>query len=131
MVNKHPIQPLIRDEHGTVRFKENAIVRFLLDNGQHNMSTLARSQFSQEDQEQFAQLIGYSLCGFCDLSYVSDEAKDAAEAMERPCDGVCDECGQPAIKIIKDAASIPHRFCEAHWKEHVSICGNDGKPYGF
>jgi len=42
---KHPIQPLEKDQH----------------------------DFSQEDREQFAQLIGYSLSGFGELSYVSDE----------------------------------------------------------
>jgi hypothetical protein len=69
----HPIQPLYLDKNGVLRFKENAIVRFLLDNGPHDLNTLALEKFSQEDEEQFAQLIGYSLSGFGDLSYVSDE----------------------------------------------------------
>jgi hypothetical protein len=82
-MTKHPMQPLVRDEHGTARFKGNAIVRFLLDNGPHNLNSIARRKdFSQEDRDQFAQLIGYSRCGFCDLSYVSEEAKDAADAMK-------------------------------------------------
>jgi hypothetical protein len=28
-MTKHPMQPLVRDEHGTARFKENAIVRLV------------------------------------------------------------------------------------------------------
>jgi hypothetical protein len=43
------------------------------------MNTLSCIDFSQEDREQFAQLIGYSLCGFSDLSYVSDETYYKAE----------------------------------------------------
>jgi hypothetical protein len=37
------------------------------------MNELAAMEFSQEDKKQFAQLIGYSLHGFGDLSYVSSE----------------------------------------------------------
>lgn len=76
---KHPIQPLGLDEHGVLRFKANAIVRYLLDAGPFDMNKLALMPFSQEDREQFAQLIGYSLGGFGELSYVSDETYDAAD----------------------------------------------------
>jgi hypothetical protein len=75
---KHPTQPLDVDEHGTLRFKSNAIVRHLLDHGGIDLNALAVMDFSQEDREQFAQLIGYSLSGFGELSYVSDETYDAA-----------------------------------------------------
>lgn len=76
---KHPIQPLDLDEHGTLRFKANAIVRHLLDNGGIDLNAIAMMEFSQEDREQFAQLIGYSLSGFGELSYVSDETYSAAD----------------------------------------------------
>lgn len=72
-MSKHPVQSLEKDKHGTTRFKANAIVRLLLDDGKYDMNRLALLPFSDEDREQFAQLIGYSLCGFSDLSYVSDE----------------------------------------------------------
>jgi hypothetical protein len=78
---KHPIQPLVEDDHGVVRFKSNAIVRFLLDKGPFNMNDIARDEFSQEDREQFAQLIGYSHSGSGDLGYVSDEVWCAAQEM--------------------------------------------------
>ncbi len=74
----HPMQPVYEDEHGVARFKENAIVRFLLDQGPHDMNSLALRYFTKENREQFLQLIGYSLCGFEELSYVSDEASDRA-----------------------------------------------------
>lgn len=78
---KHPIQPLERDERGVLRFKANAIVRYLLDNGGIDLNHLATKNFSQEDSEQFAQLIGYSLTGAADLRYFSDATYDAAQRM--------------------------------------------------
>lgn len=80
---KHPTQPLELDPNGTLRFKENKIVSHLLDHGGMDMNYLAVQGFSQEDEEQFAQLIGYSLSGFSELSYVSDETLDRAQAGER------------------------------------------------
>ncbi|HEY4358238.1 MAG TPA: hypothetical protein VGN16_21005 [Acidobacteriaceae bacterium] len=77
----HPIQPLVRDKHRVLRFKKNAIVEFLLDNGSFNMNHIAAMRFSVEDREQFAQLIGYSLSGFGDLDYVRNSTyKRASEA---------------------------------------------------
>jgi len=78
---KHPIQPISKDTHGVYRFKSNSIVRFLLDEGPFDLNQLAIKDFSQEDREQFAQLIGYSLSGFGELSYVSDESYETAEKM--------------------------------------------------
>lgn len=69
---RHPIQPLVTDSDGVCRFKKNAIVSFLLDAGPFDMNKLALMQFSYDDREQFAQLIGYSVCGFGELSYVSN-----------------------------------------------------------
>lgn len=74
---KHPMQPVYLDE-GTPRFKENAIVKFLLEDGPNDMNRLARIPFTGEDREQFAQLIGYSVSGFGELPYVSEDAYDAA-----------------------------------------------------
>ena len=76
---QHPIQQLYKDKHGTIRFRKNAIVRFLLDAGPYDLNDLSIMNFSDNDWEQFAQLIGYSLCGFGELSYVSDAAYDRAE----------------------------------------------------
>lgn len=69
------MQPLTKDADGTVRFKANAIVRFLLDwssNRGMSLNDLALIPFSADDRQQFAQLIGYSLNGFDELSYVDD-----------------------------------------------------------
>ncbi len=78
---KHPIQPLMYDDHNTLRFKANKIVQHLLDNGGIDLNQIGRMDFPREDREQFAQLIGYSHVGAGELGYVSDEVWSAAEAM--------------------------------------------------
>ncbi len=83
MNTKHPIQPLYKTDTGTVRFKANAIVQHLLDHGGIDLNKLACMKFSNEDRQQLAQLIGYSLGGYGELSYVDDDAYYAAEAMSR------------------------------------------------
>jgi hypothetical protein len=57
------------------RFKKNVLVRYLLDAGGIDMNQLASlPSIPQTDREQFAQLIGYSVDGFAELSYVSEKA---------------------------------------------------------
>lgn len=80
-MKKHPIQPLEKNDNGVIRFKRNGIVEHLLDKGGIDLNQLACMEFRREDREQFAQLIGYSLSGFSELSYVSDETYAAAERM--------------------------------------------------
>lgn len=78
---KNPIQPIVEID-GVIRFKRNAIVCYLLESGAFDLNDLARKDFSKDDRQQFAQLIGYSLSGYGDLtSYVTDDAYNAAEAM--------------------------------------------------
>ena len=77
---RHPMQPLEKDKGGTIRFKTNKIVNYLLDQkGGIDLNYLAArsDKFDQTDWEQFYQLIGYSIDGFHELSFVSD-----ATAME-------------------------------------------------
>jgi len=85
-MSERPVQPVILEEHGVLRFEENKIVVFLLDHGGYDMNKIAAMKFSVEDREQFAQLIGYSLGGFDELSYVRGEtsarAWAAAEAIQ-------------------------------------------------
>ena len=72
----HPIQPLEIAGRDRPRFKKNAIVDFLAM--KFGLNELAALDFPQEDWEQLAQLMGYSLSGFSALSYVRDETYDAA-----------------------------------------------------
>ena len=80
---KHPIQPLVTDDNGIIRFKCNAIVRYLLDYGGIDLNQISIKDFSREDREQFAQLIGYSHSGASDLDYMSHEVIEVAEAMHK------------------------------------------------
>ena len=91
---KHPMQPLIIDIKGVIRFKPNAIVQYFLDRdreaGPGNSGGLNRIPllpFSKEDREQFAQLIGYSLEGYGELDYVGcrtyNKAAKEAEKFRR------------------------------------------------
>ncbi|WP_190284481.1 MULTISPECIES: hypothetical protein [Aeromonas] len=77
----HPLQPIYADEQGVVRFKANKIVCHLLDHGGITLNDLATLDFSVEDWEQFAQLSGYSLSGFGELSYVRKYTYEAAAKM--------------------------------------------------
>jgi hypothetical protein len=76
-----PMQPLVRDPAGVVRFRRNALVCYLLDNGGIDLNRLAcLPNIPREDWAQLAQLIGYSVSGYGDLSYALgvDEAEAAA-----------------------------------------------------
>lgn len=76
---KNPIQPTLIDKHGVKRFKINKIVEYLLDTHPNvDMNTIALKGFTGDDRQQFAQLIGYSLSGYGDLSYVDDDSYRAA-----------------------------------------------------
>lgn len=68
-MRKHPIQNTCMDERGVLRFQENKIVRFLLDQYKPNLNDLyiRFAESHPEDYEQLMQLIGYSLSGFGDL----------------------------------------------------------------
>ena len=72
---KHPMQPIGFDgggnegqPHGIVRFKENKIVRFLLDAGPFDLNQISCMEFNRGDYTQLMQLIGYSTCGYGELS---------------------------------------------------------------
>ena len=70
---RHPVQPLVYDEHGVLRFKKNAIVRFLLNTSKYKLDKLGDMDFSDSDWEQFLQLIGYSVSHFSEWACVTEE----------------------------------------------------------
>jgi hypothetical protein len=86
----HPMQPVVLDERGTPRFKENKIVSYLLElcrtKGIFDLNMLAILPFDVEDRVQLMQLIGYSVSGAGDLSFMPEalitEADAAAEALK-------------------------------------------------
>lgn len=93
-MSAHPIQPLAKDEHGTLRFRRNAIVAYVIDwcasknrtagyppvpdGPAPSLNELGAMSFPREDWVQLAQLLGYSLSGFGELSYVDDADYQAA-----------------------------------------------------
>jgi hypothetical protein len=114
----HPMQPVVKDAHGVLRFRENAIVRYIVDHaadvvhpgaraidpdtgrpyhqGRLDLNKIAMLDFPQEDREQFAQLMGYSVAGYHELSYVSDESAARASALAHeiePGTGGCRDAG--------------------------------------
>lgn len=81
---RHPIQPVADDGTGVLRFKKNPIVQKLLDDGPFDLNHVAQwLDVTHDDRRQFAQLIGYSLCGFGELWYCDEETYEAAERMAR------------------------------------------------
>jgi len=107
-----PMQPVALDAHGVLRFRQNAVVRALLDQDTESGRTypdwparsdgglnwVATQEFSQADQEQLAQLIGYSISGYHELSYVSDASAARASARGAkilPGGGGCRDAGCP------------------------------------
>lgn len=58
------------------RFKENRIVSALLDSSDLDLNKIAimyqRGMFSQREFAEFNMMLGYSICGFSDLSFFED-----------------------------------------------------------
>lgn len=81
---KHPVQPIRLDKDGVARFKKNDLIIWLVANSGIDLNTIAKQGFSKSDQRQFAQLIGYSVSAYGELSYAaghsSVEIADAAAA---------------------------------------------------
>ena len=96
-----PIQP-IKDN----RFIPNRIVQYLLDNGGIDLNQLAYRDFTDQERMQFAQLIGYSLGGFSDLSYVDDETYGAAQLTGIPDLHARNQVLREKIKEIKKGLKI-------------------------
>lgn len=110
----HPMQPVHEDARGTIRFRQNALVDALVDRDSERgrvypdfpartdggLNWIAMQDFAQEDEEQLAQLIGYSVGGYHELSYVSDESAAAASKL--------------ANAILPEAGGCRDAGCEIH-----------------
>jgi hypothetical protein len=84
----HPMQQIVIADDGVIRFRANAAVRALLNAAREgrrcNLNDLAMMELPPEDHMQLAQLIGYSVSGYGDLSYVSKKSLAAADAAQVP-----------------------------------------------
>lgn len=75
---RHPVQPLVFDPHGVVRFKANAAVKALLyKDSPLDLNQMCLMGFGKEDWDQFGQIIGYSHGG--SPSYISTRSLNASE----------------------------------------------------
>ncbi len=83
-MSKNLTQPVILDEQGRPRFKANTLIFWMMERLRAKGITLNEYPFgdaAQEDSEQFYQLIGYSVGGYCELigsELVSDDSADKA-----------------------------------------------------
>jgi hypothetical protein len=115
------MQPVVKGDRGELHFRENAIIRYIVDHaadvvhpgapaidpdtgrpyhqGRLDLGKLMQMDFPQEDREQFAQLMGYSISGYHELSYVSDEscaqASELAHAVDPVATAGCRDAGCP------------------------------------
>lgn len=70
MSKRHPMQPVVIAGDGCARFKENKIVRDLLDMAsKHGMdlNQICIKGYDPDDYAQLMELIGYSVSGYGDL----------------------------------------------------------------
>ena len=122
MAPTHPLQPLVRDAGGVVRFRENAIVSAMLDAeeripGGLDLNRIASRAMGRasppvaaDDRAQLAQLIGYSVSGAADLSSFPDAHWGLANA---------------ASKILSDAPTTelpPHPHQPLTRNKHGEPC---------
>jgi hypothetical protein len=131
----HPMQPLEPDEHGVLRFRRNKIVDYLLEWSRPRgmgLNELRAVGFDDDEWQQFAQLIGYSLSGWGTLSFVSDAEWDnaqAALATQRQAEPVEDgdyyseEADDIAKSRARAADEVTDAQREALWKRwSISPC---------
>ena len=76
---KHPMQRIEFADDGVIRFRANKIIRDLVDQGVIDLNKVAAGGYSAADQMQLAQLIGYSVSGYGDLSYASRKSVRMAD----------------------------------------------------
>lgn len=79
----YPMQPIIEDNHGIMRFEKNPIIDWLCT-AKSDMNEIAifvqENNIDEKYWRQIAQLVGYSVSGYGTLSYVDDESYDRAYA---------------------------------------------------
>lgn len=93
----HPMQPVVLDRGGVAHFKSNTLVRYLLDAGPYDLDHLhLLPNIPPEDHVQLAQLIGYSVSGFGDLSFVPRD--------------VVQEAGKRAARLAAPPPPVPRRI---------------------
>ena len=82
-MSEHPMQPIEWAKDGVIRFKGNAIVRWLVDSKQIDLNQISiycqEHRVPKTDVEQFWQLLGYSVSGYGDLGFVRRKTIETAD----------------------------------------------------
>lgn len=84
-MKKHPLQFVTEDKHGTWRFNQNKIVNDLLEFASKrgfDLNKIAMQDYDIEDRRQFAQLIGYSVSGYDELSYSESDIWEIVQGIK-------------------------------------------------
>lgn len=85
--HKKPVmQPIVIDDKGIARFRENRIVRDTLKAAERvnfSLNTIAVGRYDDWEREQFSQLIGYSVSGYGDLYPDSPSVERADRIVEQ------------------------------------------------
>lgn len=80
-----PMRPIFIDDANRPAFKGNAVIQYLVRSGKLNMvqavEKIADKSLPQEDIDEFYQLVGYSIGGYCEIKFVSDESCEKALAI--------------------------------------------------
>jgi hypothetical protein len=137
----HPIQPVVLDENGVKRFKQNKIVRDLLDYSRERgfgLNEIICRDYPREDREQLAQLIGYSLGGAAELDYMSETVLAAAESADANArrlsaqvarsviDDLRKQIGANLDPIVDDRVIKAFNWELDYYAERLDVwCGND------
>lgn len=117
-LDAHPIQPLILDENGVLRFKPNQIVRFLLDGQPIDLNRVMNANFSADDRSQLVQLLGIPVSSYADFPCAKAGVVDAAKAAykldgasQRRADDAKDEEIRQLKEQIKTLKSLLRPLC--------------------
>lgn len=78
-MSKHPMQRIEHDDKGVIRFRSNKIIEDLFMRGALDLNQIACAKYDEEDRMQLAQLLGYSVSGYGDLSYASRKSVRKAD----------------------------------------------------
>lgn len=84
MSKRQPMQPVVVAADGVIRFKENKIIRAMLELCQKHgfgLNEIAAINYEKDDYSQLMQLIGYSVSGYGTLS--CSRAKHVKRADEK------------------------------------------------
>ncbi len=129
-----PQQPIV-ETNGVRHFKENRMIRYILNRSKEDMNTLYDAPFSIEERCQFAQLIGYTVDGYNELSYTTvalgqrSEGTAAASGATQfprfdPCPLILPEDARKLriMKAMEDIAASTKNHARFGFEEGVWVC---------